>query len=276
MLSVKIVGVEEFDYQSCARFSTLIAMSGDVIKPRARALAWVMRLIEDSYDARFAHEKMEVEREDDISTADPLLSTFPIFVVRQLCTLVGLKNLVDQTCWDLLYNANKYRTDYLEVEIFMRFLQEFYDQDDLLFFLYVRSVVAKTLHISFKRRWAKSEGAGRPAKALWMSYREIALVSKTVFGIENSMSFFSLSFFPSSLLFSFINNYHYFLGTTNEAFHRNFMAIVATQVVGQKTEEQVHSNLCHIKQIKYHQKITLPFLRFFALSSSVFLPSLAF
>ena len=117
-----------------------------------------------------------------VSELDQHLNSFPVFIVRQLSTLVGLKSLVEQTCWDLLYNSQFYRNDFLEVEIFMRFLQEFYDQDDLLFFLYVRAVVARTLHISFKRRWAKSEGAGRPQKSLWMSYREAALVSKAVFG----------------------------------------------------------------------------------------------
>ena len=78
----------------------------------------------------------------------------------KLSTLVGLKNLVDQTCWDMLFNAQRYRSEFLEVEVFLRFLQEFYDQYDLLFLLYVRAVVARTLHISFKRRWAKTEGIG--------------------------------------------------------------------------------------------------------------------
>jgi len=179
-LNVKIVGVTDFDYNASARFSCLIAVPGETVKPRLRALPWVMRLIEDAYDARFAHEKMDVEREDDNAFFDQQLANFPVFVVRQLSTLVGLKNLVEQTCWDLLYNAESYRKSFLEVEIFMRFIQEFYDQDDLLFFLYVRAVVAKTLHISFKRRWAKSDGASNK-KPLWMSFREILLVSKTVF-----------------------------------------------------------------------------------------------
>lgn len=70
---------------------------------------------------------MDVEREGDSQSPDfeqQHLSSFPVFIVRQLSTLVGLKNLVDQTCWDLLYNAQRYRTESLEVEIFLRFLQE--------------------------------------------------------------------------------------------------------------------------------------------------------
>ena len=170
---------------------------------------------------------MDVERDDDSNYFDQQLASFPVFVVRQLSTLVGLKNLVEQTCWDLLYNADSYRKDYLEVEIFMRFLQEFYDQDDLLFFLYVRAVVAKTVHISFKRRWAKSESSGQP-KTLWMSFREIILVSKTVFS------------------------------ATNESMLRNFLTIVSGQVVGQKTETNDSrriemSQFLHLAVVGYHQ-----------------------
>ena len=197
-----------------------------------RALSWLMRLVEDAYDARFAHEKMDVERDDEAEAeqleSEQHFSSFPIFLVRQLSTLVGLKSLVEQTCWDLLFNAQRYRSDYLEVEVFMRFLQEFYDQDDLLFFLYVRAVVARTLHISFKRRWAKSEGAGRPPKALWMSYREATLVSKAVFG------------------------------STDEQMHRSFLNILNTQVVGQRTETTDSrrieiSQFLHLAVVAYHQ-----------------------
>lgn len=195
-LEVQFVGVEPFDYSAFARFSVLIAVNGDVVRPRLRALSWIMRLIEDAYDARFVHEKMDVERDNDPATEeyelDQHLSSFPVFLVRQLSNMVGLKNLVDQTCWDFLYNAERYRSDYLEIEIFLRFLQEFYDQDDLLFFLYVRAVVARTLHISFKRRWAKGESAGRPHKTLWMSFREASLVSKAVFGIKHSTYLLSI------------------------------------------------------------------------------------
>ena len=231
-LEVKIEGVAPFDYNAFPKFSSLIAISGDAVKPRMRALNWLMRLVEDAYDARFAHEKMDVERDDDAEAeqleAEQHLSSFPVFLVRQLSTLVGLKNLVDQTCWDLLFNAQRYRSDFLEVEVFMRFLQEFYDQDDLLFFLYVRAVVARTLHISFKRRWAKSEGAGRPPKALWMSFREANLVSKAVFG------------------------------STDEQMHRSFLNIVNTQVVGQRTETTDSrrieiSQFLHLAVVAYHQ-----------------------
>lgn len=140
-VSIRILGVESFDYGPYARYTALISENGDVVRPKIQSLSWLMKKIELLYDARFAHEKMDVERDDELSATDKLVKLFPVFVVKHLSTVVGLlKGLVDQTGWDLLLNVDIYRQEYLEVEIFARFLQEFYDNDDLLFYLYVRSV----------------------------------------------------------------------------------------------------------------------------------------
>ena len=56
------------------------------------------------------------------------LQIFPVFVVRRLSMVMGLKKVVDQNSWDLLGNIDRLRKDYLEVEVFARFLQELYDQ----------------------------------------------------------------------------------------------------------------------------------------------------
>jgi hypothetical protein len=227
-VQVKIIGVESFDYNSYVRFAVLIANNGDIVKPRVRMLSWAMKIIEELYDARFTYEKMDVERDEDIAVADKLVSVFPIFVLKRLSNMVGLKTIMDQTCWDLLYNIHMYRRDYLEVEIFARFLQEFYDLDDLLFFLYIRSVISKVLHISFRTRWAKSDGPGRQPKALWMSYRECVQVARIVFGANN------------------------------ETMCKDFLGIVNPQMVGQKTETSDSRRIditqfLHLAVVGYHQ-----------------------
>jgi hypothetical protein len=233
---VQIQGVEEFDYNSYPRFSLLISSEGDVVQPRLKLLSWLMRYIEDLYDSRFAHEAAEVNREESYETAEKVSSIFPVFVVKRLSMKLGLRSIVEQTCWDLLYNAHTYRRDYLEVEMFCRFLQEFYDHDDLLFFLYVRSVVAKQLHVSFKTRWGKSDGPGRQPKSLWLSYRECVAVARAVFG------------------------------DSNESMCRDFLAIVTPQMVGQKTDPPPNkigggtdtrridiTQFLHLAVVGYHQ-----------------------
>ena len=222
--------VEQFDYNAYPRFSVLIANDGDKVSPRPKLLSWLMRAIEEIYDARFAHEAAEVGRGESDFVSEQVSNVFPAFVVKRLSTRVGLRSIVDQTCWDLLYNSHVYRRDYLEVEMFCRFLQEFYDHDDLLFFLYVRSVVAKQLHVSFKTRWTKSDGPTRQPKSLWLSYRECVHVAKTVFG------------------------------DANEGMCRDFLSIVQPQMVGQKGGANQQDSrriditqFLHLAVVGYHQ-----------------------
>lgn len=63
-----------------------------------------------------------------------------------------------------------------------------YDPDDLLFFLYVRSVIQKLLNVTFRARWGsdalKGGGPDRLPKPLWLSYRECVAVARTVFGTD--------------------------------------------------------------------------------------------
>eukprot|EP01040_Poterioochromonas_malhamensis_P007297 gene7297-7873_t len=188
-ISVNVSGIQQhnydFQYNNYPRFVSLIAFQNETVRPKLRPLNWVMKHIEDIYDHRFAHEKHDVEREEDMSSFDLILLIFPIFVCRRLGTNVGLKSLVDQTCWDLLFSADYYRNDYLECELFARFLQEFYDHNDLLFYLYVRSVIAKSLHVNFKNRWTMNSGVGRQPQSLWMSYREALHITGIVFGKDN-------------------------------------------------------------------------------------------
>ena len=228
-VQVAIQGVPDIDYSPYRTFVALASEDGEMVKPKKHVLTWVMRLVEDFYDARFTAEKINVERDPNQVSSAPM-DSFPIFVVKQLCTLVGLKPIVDQFCWDLLYNAHIYRRDFLEMEIFMRFVQEFYDNDDLLFFLYARSVVAKTLRLNYKRRWCTTDGPGRGPKALWMSFKEAVAVSKVIFGVNED----------------------------NRALLTDFMSLVMPNLVGQKTEKVDSRRIditqfLHLAVVGYHQ-----------------------
>ena len=117
-------------------------------------------------------------------------------------------------------------------QVFGRFLQEFYDHDDLLFFLYVRSVLAKVLHISFKARWQKKfDGVSGQPKALWISYKEAAHVARIVFGSDN------------------------------EGLFRDFMRLITPQMVGEKTASGDSRRIditeyLHLSVVGYHQSQT--------------------
>jgi len=238
-ISVSVVGAQQFDYSPYPRFVALIADNEDTVKPKNRVLSWVMKIIEDSYDTRWTSgslekgESTEGELTGD-AAAKPVgdnihMKVFPVFVVRRLSLTMGLKKVVDQTCWDLLLNIDKYRKEYLEVEIFGRFIQEFYDHDALVFFLYVRSMVANVLHINFKTRWTRPDQANpRNTQNLWMSYRECLTVSRIVFGADK------------------------------EQMTKDFMALLLPHMVGQRTETTDSRRIditqfLHLAVVGYHQ-----------------------
>lgn len=149
---------QRFNYFAYPRFASLIAFDGEVVNPKPRTIIWLMKMIDEIYDYRFAIENQHqnLDNRDDNNSDDEgttSLTIFPIFVLRRLGNTIGLKSLTDQMCWDMLYTLHCNREEHLEAEIFARFLQEFYDRMDLLFFLYVRSVLSDILKINFKTRW---------------------------------------------------------------------------------------------------------------------------
>ena len=158
-----------------------------------------MRVIEDMYDARFIHEKNHSARKEeklqkskasnslDLSIEeDSNINNFPVFVVQRLTTVVGLKSLTDQIGWDLLCNIDRNYKEYPEIETFKHFLQEKFNNDDLLFFLYVRSIISKILRINFSARWILVHGPERQPKTLYLTYSECIQISHKIFGISYS------------------------------------------------------------------------------------------
>lgn len=201
-------------YGMYSKFTSLIAPKETGIKPKTRPLVWLMRLIEELFDARYAKDTADLKEETGEEGAAPPASVpFPTFVVDFFTKRYGLKSLIDQNCWDLLATTHAARSTLLEAEVFGRFLEGYYDSDDLLFYLYVRSIVQKETGVSFKSRWTElgrnnnnnnnnnqdqqgspsgarngssSSAAGglTPAPFL-LTLKECQSVSRTVFGHES-------------------------------------------------------------------------------------------
>jgi len=182
----------------------------DSVKPKERPLPWVMRLIEEVYDSRYAKDTADLKGGDEDGGAPPppAAQPFPAFLLEFFSKRYGLRSLIEQNCWDLLYNVHRLRKESLDVEIFGRFVEEYYDPDDLLFFTYVRSMVQKELGVNFRARWSEmgrnataEGGAASPAgkggapgggglpPPLTLTHRECQLVSRVVFGSESDPLF---------------------------------------------------------------------------------------
>lgn len=180
------------DISPYSRIANLVK-GADAIVPKARALPWVMRLVEELYDLRYTRDIAELKEETNDDGAAGLSSQpFPEFVYDFFKKRYGLQSIVQSSIWDLVYSVDKLRNETLEVGIFARFLDETYDVDDLLFFLYVRSVIQKELNINFRGNWSEgrpgnadgSRTTGHPASPVYLSARDCAFVARIVFGSE--------------------------------------------------------------------------------------------
>ena len=138
-----------------------------------------MKMIEEIYRDRYEHDTADLrnsnldssENKANDENVDRLSNIFPVFVTDFLGKRFGLWSLVDQHAWDLIYNVHALRQENLEVEIFARFLEEYYDPDDLLFFLYVHSVVEKELAVNFVNRWTSaSHGSSTSTRKRLMKF----------------------------------------------------------------------------------------------------------
>ena len=112
-------------------------------------------MIEEIYSIRFIKDTSNLRNQlvkqrksdnnEDVDSKDP----FPVFCVEFLINKYVKKNLVDQHALDILMSVEYFKVKYKEIEIFNKFLNEEFDTDDLIFFLFVRSCIEKEMKMMF-------------------------------------------------------------------------------------------------------------------------------
>ena len=111
------------------------------IRPVIRPTSWLLRLIEDVYDERYKAEFSQynegepekhylsslipqsfqnLNENEDETAAPPSVAT-SVFLYRHLMKAVGLKTMVEQTCWDILYTVSVLQDTIKEVDVFSMF-----------------------------------------------------------------------------------------------------------------------------------------------------------
>jgi hypothetical protein len=67
-IRMRVISDEVFEYDQYEKFSLLIADDGYVVKPRVRLHTWLMKTIEEVYDARYSHETSDARKHtfDDV------------------------------------------------------------------------------------------------------------------------------------------------------------------------------------------------------------------
>ncbi len=196
---------EVFNYKKYENIVKLIRGKSETgYKPKRRPLAWVMRLIHEIYDIRYTRDTSDIGGDEDFESYEDeaavaakkekeelqrQTNVFPIFIVDLFSKKYGLKSLVESTTWDLLYSMDQLRTVDPDVEVFCRFVEMFYDADELLYYCYVRSLTQSVLNANFKGHWADpgrvrdsgNMGVDRKPPTLVLNRRECNYIAQTIF-----------------------------------------------------------------------------------------------
>eukprot|EP01029_Cantina_marsupialis_P027608 TRINITY_DN773085_c0_g1_i1.p1 TRINITY_DN773085_c0_g1~~TRINITY_DN773085_c0_g1_i1.p1 ORF type:complete len:541 (-),score=172.26 TRINITY_DN773085_c0_g1_i1:310-1896(-) len=184
---VAALNKNQFDCGCYPKFSSLIS-SRNSLTPKKMNLAAVLKEVNTIYDERYIRDtsdlKDDYEEDSAASPTERLSNIFPVFVMDYYQKRFGLGSLVDQKCWDLLFNVHSLRKSNLDVEIFARFLEEYYDPDNLLFYLHVRHKVFEEIgnaaSLSQSRRIERPESTN-------LTYRQCVNVARSIFASEYSV-----------------------------------------------------------------------------------------
>lgn len=143
--------------------------------PRIRPVTWLLKLIEDIYDAlagtllpspsvamRTKDTSSESPRPESMTTNVPVARrvhgvspgklALPLFTRRYLQHTLGLPALADQDSFDLLLNIEATNEQLPQVALFSNFLRELFDSDALLFFLALRSIAQRELELQLSSK----------------------------------------------------------------------------------------------------------------------------
>ena len=113
-------------------------------------------LIEEIYSKRFNEDSINLKNQfdkrkkiNDLKFQIKLNDSFPDFVYNFLKNKNINKISIDKMCMNFLCSLEYYKSKYEEINNFSYFLSEYYNNDDLIFFLFVRNCIEKEIGLNF-------------------------------------------------------------------------------------------------------------------------------
>jgi hypothetical protein len=121
------------------------------VRGKRVTIAQLLYYIQELYSVRFIKDTTILRNQMNNKFANQyeVKESFPYFVIDFLSNKFVKKHMVDQNALDLLLSVEHFRKANNIVEIFAKFLNEEYDTDDLIFFLFVRSCIEKELKFTY-------------------------------------------------------------------------------------------------------------------------------
>ena len=113
-------------------------------------------LIEEIYSKRFKEDSINLKNQfdkrkkiNDLKFQIKLNDSFPDFVYNFLKNKNINKISIDKMCMNFLCSLEYYKSKYEEINNFSYFLSEYYNNDDLIFFLFIRNCIEKEIGLNF-------------------------------------------------------------------------------------------------------------------------------
>ncbi|CAN0116633.1 unnamed protein product [Ectocarpus sp. 12 AP-2014] len=162
-----------------------ILTTTDDLHPHLRSFGWLVKRMDELYDARRRAEQAIFSAEEDYLNLDSGSRrhlSFPAFAYKHFKNRHGIKLMVRSVCLDLVCNVQFYRKKQPEVEVFARFMEEFYGQKELCFFLDLRAEAHRVTRVG-----ARPVVVG--TQAVWMTLPDCVRVAKGVFFDSTTLYF---------------------------------------------------------------------------------------
>ena len=139
------------------------------LRPKLLPIPALLHLMEEVYAAKY---------QQDTTTLD-VQTQFPDFVARFFQAKYG--KATARWAVDFVNSLEAFLRSYTEVQIFTNFLVEHFDQDDLVFFLFLRSTLEKELKVHLTPAHAGDKSI-KDTRNLFLSFKQCAKITKSVFG----------------------------------------------------------------------------------------------
>ena len=112
-----------------SRFVTLLSSNESNREPKG--LDWLVHSIRSIFDEKTIDDRTQVRKGDDVIP-------MPEYVIKWALRQFGREDLTQKGCWDIFITSHYHMQKYLEITLFVRFLDEYWTTEQLSFFLKCR------------------------------------------------------------------------------------------------------------------------------------------
>ena len=171
-------------------FSLVKPMVG--IRPKKITLYDLRYYIEEIYSVAFLKYTQILKMKSNDNN-EIIFPSFPSFIFEFIVNKYAKKQLIDQTCMNILLSLEYFKLNFEDIKLFSNFLNENYNNEDLLFFLFLRSNIEKNLGVSILEK-AKDdtiiqhkEDKEEIFMNLYLNQKQISKIITTIYNCDDEI-----------------------------------------------------------------------------------------